>query len=693
MSLSTQPFETDDAATKLPATIPSDLRPSWWQRLLVGLGLDKMPRFSLLTRLVLALAAVGVVPFVLSLYQINASRAAMVEQVQKTHLVAVLATADRLTDRIRALATDSESAARRLDALDASELGGETGAAILAELLRGRGDMLAAGLWRVDGDTPVMVQTARREALPEGWPRIVERADDALVAAYVGPDAEPWVEARIPFADDALAVVATSRLGNLDQLIRPEEIGDQVSMMLIGDAGQMLHGDTSAFADLGENLELLVTSEHLRSGVDQLTLQDGERVVAAFAEVPDTGFRIVSRQPSAVAEIAAQRQGRVALQAFGLSLLMVALIAGAAWRTVVRPLRALIARQRRLAGLDHSSGAELDDLENALERLEGSLEDRDAMTKVFLGRYQVVDTLGAGAMGTVFRGFDPRLERYVALKTIKLGELAGLQRRRLTQRVIKEARTLARLSHPHVVGVYDVLAEGDAAFLAMELVEGVSLERYLKLHAPLPMDQVLALARALFQAIDAAHQQRVVHHDIKPANILLGVDGAIKVTDFGIAELVGEAMESDLIFGTPGYLPPEVYEGHGYRPTADLFAVGVVLYQATVGHHPFPGKTANEVMVATLVRPLVSLRKHRTDVPEAFDRLVLSLLARDESMRPADAKSVLETLTPIIPADITWQPLSFTSAEETIDDDRIHASLLPTRRVEPPDGPRRTAES
>jgi serine/threonine-protein kinase len=326
-------------------------------------------------------------------------------------------------------------------------------------------------------------------------------------------------------------------------------------------------------------------------------------------------------------------------------------------------VRELVEGQRRLARLPagQPGGDEIGELRRAFEALERSLADRSRLDNVFLGRYQVVEPLGTGAMGSVFRGWDPKLQRPVALKTVRLepGSDTG-KRRQLMATLLREAVTLARLSHPHVVPVYDLEDSPDGAFIAMELVDGVNLETLLWEQGRMSPARAVPLAAAIARALEAAHAIGIVHRDIKPANVLLGWDGSIKVSDFGIAELLASlgGDEGDrTVVGTPGYLPPETLERGEYGKTGDLFALGVILYRALRGIHPFSGGTPSEIVRATMMRTLPPLSRSVPGLPEDLDRLVLSLLEKSEALRPADAGAVaaeLERIAAGAPSEYRW---------------------------------------
>ena len=186
---------------------------------------------------------------------------------------------------------------------------------------------------------------------------------------------------------------------------------------------------------------------------------------------------------------------------------------------------------------------------------------------------------------------------------------------------MREAVTVAKFNHPNIVAIYDVEDAGEAAFLAMEFVDGMSLENYL-LEGRNGAARTGGAPRSSRSArgLEAAHHAGVIHCDIKPANILLGRDGAIKVTDFGIARSAVRATGNiSGTFGTPGYLPPEALGSAAFTPMADLFGVGAVFYELLIGEPPHAGKTAQETLVRTATAPATSVRDRNKSVPPAID--------------------------------------------------------------------------
>ncbi len=268
--------------------------------------------------------------------------------------------------------------------------------------------------------------------------------------------------------------------------------------------------------------------------------------------------------------------------------------------------------------------------------------DTDTSTdnQLRFGRYEVLDVIGQGSMGTVYRGRDPRLERQVALKTIRLeASNSASQRQELLDQLRNEAITIARFSHPNIIVVYDMGGVERSAFIAMELVDGLSLRDVLRTCGPLPADRVVPMAAAVAKGLTLAHEREVIHRDVKPGNVLLGRDGAIKVSDFGLAFVVSSlAVDSGEISGTPGYVPPEVMNAKPYSKPGDLFGLGATIYESLTGVHPLTGSTLRETIHNTLQGKIKPIRDYVMVSPE-LEELVLALLSTDPSLRPTALES------------------------------------------------------
>ncbi|MBI5710299.1 MAG: protein kinase [Candidatus Eisenbacteria bacterium] len=253
--------------------------------------------------------------------------------------------------------------------------------------------------------------------------------------------------------------------------------------------------------------------------------------------------------------------------------------------------------------------------------------------------YRVLDVLGAGGAGTVYRAEDTLLGRPVALKFPHRDALRDASAR---ERFLREARIASVLDHPNIVVVFDVGEDRDEIFIAMQLAEGHTLRERLRAGPP-PLAETLATGRAVADALAHAHARGVLHRDIKPENVIVGGDGRVKMTDFGIARRAGETRltEAGTLQGTWAYLAPEVIRGEGGDARSDLYALGAMLYEMCSGRPPFTGDRAETVLyraVNDAPAPLPAA------TPPALSALVESLLAKDPERRPASAVEVADTL-------------------------------------------------
>jgi serine/threonine protein kinase len=264
-----------------------------------------------------------------------------------------------------------------------------------------------------------------------------------------------------------------------------------------------------------------------------------------------------------------------------------------------------------------------------------------------LGPYVVLDILGSGGMGIVFRAEDTQLQRPVALKVL-LPSRTDMGIARL--RFLREGRAAAAIKHDHVVTIYQVSEEGGVPFLAMELLTGESLEDRLERQGRLPVADVLRIGREIALGLSAAHTHDMIHRDIKPANIWLeGEAGRVKILDFGLARVGGEVQltRTGIVVGTPAYMSPEQAAGKDIDPRSDLFSLGAVLYRLVTGELPFKGDDLLGLLMAIANEPPVPPWEINPALPEALSELILSLLAKDRRYRPASAKAVIDALESI----------------------------------------------
>ncbi len=221
-----------------------------------------------------------------------------------------------------------------------------------------------------------------------------------------------------------------------------------------------------------------------------------------------------------------------------------------------------------------------------------------------IGRYRVDALLGSGAMGEVYRAYDPLIDRPVAIKVVRPELLAGSGAEQWLERFRREARAAGRRFHPHIVAILDIGEDNGVPFLAMEYVEGRTLDGILKTEAPLEMARSVAIITQVLSALGFAHQNGIVHRDVKPANIMVLANGDIKVADFGIARIddseftiVGD------VLGTPAYMAPEQLAGATADARTDLFAAAVILFEMLSGVKPFRGASVTEIIARMERRP------------------------------------------------------------------------------------------
>ena len=262
------------------------------------------------------------------------------------------------------------------------------------------------------------------------------------------------------------------------------------------------------------------------------------------------------------------------------------------------------------------------------------------------GRYKIIQLLGKGGMGTVYKGLDPALDRPVALKTIRLDfALSPTEISELKGRLIQEAKAAGKLSHPNIVTIYDVGEEGGLHYIAMEYLSGYSLEDFIKKKGELNYRVVAKIIMQTCEALSYAHQNGIVHRDIKPANIMLLEDFHVKVMDFGIARLEATSLtQSNVTLGTPHYISPEQLEGKPADKRSDIFSLGVVIYELLTKQKPFQGENVSSLMYRILNHhpPPPSTINEKT--PLVFDRIVSKAMAKKPEERYQDSEEISKIL-------------------------------------------------
>lgn len=281
-----------------------------------------------------------------------------------------------------------------------------------------------------------------------------------------------------------------------------------------------------------------------------------------------------------------------------------------------------------------------------------------------LGKYQIKGLLGRGGMGSVYRGYDPVIDRIVAIKTISKDLLldGGEQ---AVARFRNEARAAGRLSHPNIVGVYEYGEDGDVAYIAMEYAEGLGLRDYLRQRGKMSVSDAVGVILPLLEGLAYAHEQGVTHRDIKPANLIITSKGKIKITDFGIARIESSNLtQVGTVIGTPSYMSPEQFMGEAADGRSDIYATGVVLFELLSGKRPFEGPV--DAMAFRICKePPPRISEVEAAVPPFFDPVINRALAKRAEDRYQSATAFAEDIRVAFQAAFNIQEAPSLS-EETI---------------------------
>src|SRR5215213_168602 len=263
--------------------------------------------------------------------------------------------------------------------------------------------------------------------------------------------------------------------------------------------------------------------------------------------------------------------------------------------------------------------------------------------KILNNRYELEQKIGEGGMARVYRGRDTRLNRRIAVKVLHNHYASDPG---FLQRFHHEAQAAANLRHPNIVDVYDVGLDGDIHYIVMEHVDGSDLKALLTRSGPLPVEQAIPIAEAVALGLSAAHRMSLVHRDVKPQNIIVGPDGQVKITDFGIAKsALSTAMtETGVTFGTADYISPEQARGQPATPRSDIYSLGVTLYEMLTGRLPFTGDSSIAVAMQHVSTEPPPPRMYNPRIPPQLESLVLRALSKDPNGRPTTAREFARQL-------------------------------------------------
>jgi eukaryotic-like serine/threonine-protein kinase len=295
------------------------------------------------------------------------------------------------------------------------------------------------------------------------------------------------------------------------------------------------------------------------------------------------------------------------------------------------------------------------------------------------GRYHIIDKLGEGGMATVYKAYDTRLERDVAIKVIRVDQFSPATLQSVLARFEREAKSLARLTHPNVVHISDYGEQDNVPYLVMDYLPGGTLKS--RLGQPLKWQEACKLLLPIAQALGYAHEQNLIHRDVKPANILLTNKGQPMLTDFGIAKILdtgGQTLTATGVgIGTPEYMAPEQWTGKT-TPQSDIYSLGVVMYEMLTGRTPFSSDTPAAILLKQATEPLPRPMQYAQDLPEAVEKVLIKALAREPADRYQTMDDFARALEGLLVGVVTEEPSKSTIVATA-------ATLTSTETVLPPE--------
>ena len=268
------------------------------------------------------------------------------------------------------------------------------------------------------------------------------------------------------------------------------------------------------------------------------------------------------------------------------------------------------------------------------------------INKIICNRYKILDHLGTGGMATVWLGYDTILDRQVAIKTFK----KDANDEDAVKRFNREAKAVTSLSHPNIVSIYDVENEGEFYYLILEYVEGMTLKDYMVKNPRIPIETIVHIAKQIAAGLSHAHQNGIIHRDIKPQNILMNENLTCKITDFGIARAYGDTTltQTNQMLGTVYYLSPEQARGNVATAQSDIYSLGILIFEMITGQIPFKGESAVAIALKHLQEELPDIDKYRENVPQSVKNIVLQATMKNPNERYISSKELFEDLSTVL---------------------------------------------
>ena len=268
------------------------------------------------------------------------------------------------------------------------------------------------------------------------------------------------------------------------------------------------------------------------------------------------------------------------------------------------------------------------------------------INKIICNRYKIIDHLGTGGMATVWLGYDTILDRQVAIKTFKI----DANDEDAVKRFNREAKAVTSLSHPNIVSIYDVENEGEFYYLILEYVEGMTLKDYMIKNPRIPIETIVHIAKQIAAGLSHAHQNGIIHRDIKPQNILMNENLTCKITDFGIARAYGDTTltQTNQMLGTVYYLSPEQARGNVATAQSDIYSLGILIFEMITGQIPFKGESAVAIALKHLQEELPDIDKFRDNIPQSVKNIVLQATMKNPNERYISSKELFEDLSTVL---------------------------------------------
>jgi serine/threonine protein kinase len=283
-----------------------------------------------------------------------------------------------------------------------------------------------------------------------------------------------------------------------------------------------------------------------------------------------------------------------------------------------------------------------------------------------IGKYEIIDLMGKGAMGIVYKALDPDIDREVAIKTIRFDLISDdEEKNELMLRFIREARAAGKLVHPNIITIYDVGKEKDMTYIVMQCIEGPSLQNWITSKKKFSAPYIIKLMLQLCDALNFAHQNGIVHRDIKPANILLDNSGKPHICDFGVAHVeMSTITQTGATIGTPSYMSPEQVMGKKIDKRSDIFSLGAILYELLTGRRPFEGESITTVIYKIVNEEAVPLTQVRKEIPQEFEQIMRKALAKDPDERYSSCEELAADLKNI--THFSDETLAMTGIPESV---------------------------